>query len=213
MRISSQTASLQPRAPQRERGRVRVAALLAAAGEAFADRGYDATTMTEIAARAGASIGSLYQFFPTKEMLADALVADYAEALHGRLAAIEADAQSGDADELGRRLFPLLIRFRADHPAFAALVETPGAQQRGGPVRARLRERILAILRRQAPHLADAQLEPMAIVVLQVMKAAVALTAETGLPARDAAVDALSSMLRQYLVLHLDVAAAAPAEL
>jgi len=41
----------------------------------------------------------------------------------------------------------------------------------------------------------------------------VALTAETGLPARDAALDALSSMLRQYLVLHLDVAAAAPAEL
>jgi AcrR family transcriptional regulator len=187
--------------------------LLAAAGEAFADRGYDATTMTEIAARAGASIGSLYQFFPTKELLADALVADYAEALQGRLAAIEADARSGGADELGRRLFPLLVRFRTDHPAFAALVETPGAQQRGGSVRTRLRQRILAILRRQAPHLADARLEPMAIAVLQVMKAAVALTAETGLPARDAALDALSNMLCQYLVLHLDVAAAAPAEL
>jgi len=212
MRTSSQIASSQPRAPQRERGRVRVAALLTAAGEAFAERGYDATTMTEIAARAGASIGSLYQFFPTKELLADALVADYAEALHGRLAAIETEAQSGGADALGRRLFPVLIRFRADHPAFVALIETPGAPQRGGPVRARLRQQILAILRRQAPHLSDARLEPIAVVVLQVMKAAVALTAEIGLPVRDAALDALSSMLRQYLVLHLDVAAA-PAEL
>ena len=35
-----------------------------------------------------------------------------------------------------------------------------------------------SILRRQAPHLSDARLEPIAVVVLQVMKAAVALTAE-----------------------------------
>jgi len=213
MRMSSQTTSPEPRIPQRARGRARVAALLAAAGEAFADRGYDATTMTGIAARAGASIGSLYQFFPTKELLADALVADYAEALHGRLAAIEAEAHGWSADELGRRLFSLLIRFRADHPAFAPLVEMPGTQQRGDPVRAHLRRQILGILRRLAPHLPDARLEPMAVVVLQVMKAAVALNAETGLPVRDAALDELSAMLRHYLATHLDVAATTPAEL
>jgi AcrR family transcriptional regulator len=39
-----------------------VAALLDAAGSGFADRGFDGATMTEIAARAGASIGLLYQF-------------------------------------------------------------------------------------------------------------------------------------------------------
>jgi AcrR family transcriptional regulator len=37
-----------------------VAALLDAAGSGFADRGFDGATMTEIAARAGASIGLLY---------------------------------------------------------------------------------------------------------------------------------------------------------
>jgi AcrR family transcriptional regulator len=211
MRISSQNTSPQPRAPQRERGRARVAALLAAAGAAFAERGYDATTMTEIAARAGASIGSLYQFFPTKELLADALVADYAEALHGRLAAIEAEADGWSIDELGRRLFPLLIRLRADHPAFASLVEMPDAQRRGAPIRARLRQQILAILRRRAPSLPDERLEPMAVVVLQVMKAAVALNAETGLPVRDSALDELSAMLRHYLAMHLDVATKGPA--
>ena len=55
----------------RRRGRERVAALLAAAATVFAERGYEAATMTEVAARAGASIGSLYQFFPTKELLAE----------------------------------------------------------------------------------------------------------------------------------------------
>jgi AcrR family transcriptional regulator len=36
-----------------------VAALIAAASAVFLEKGYDAATMTEIAARAGASIGSL----------------------------------------------------------------------------------------------------------------------------------------------------------
>ena len=51
--------------------------MLEAAGAEFAERGYEATTMTAIAARAGASIGSLYQFFPTKEQVAVTLIEQY----------------------------------------------------------------------------------------------------------------------------------------
>lgn len=61
------------RPPKRERGRQRVEALLDAAAGVFLERGADAATMTEIAVRAGASIGSLYQFFPNKSLLAQAL--------------------------------------------------------------------------------------------------------------------------------------------
>ena len=53
--------------PKRQRGKQRVAALIDAGAELFAEKGYEATTMTEIASRAGAAIGSLYQFFPSKE--------------------------------------------------------------------------------------------------------------------------------------------------
>ncbi|HEV2675316.1 MAG TPA: TetR/AcrR family transcriptional regulator [Aliidongia sp.] len=191
-----------------------MAALLAAAGTAFADKGYDATTMTEIAAGAGASIGSLYQFFPTKELLADALVQHYAEALYERLARFEAAATGWSADELGRRLLPLLIEFRADHPAFATLVETSGAQAaRGGPVRARLRRQIVAILQRHAPALPADRLEPIAVAVLQIMKGAVMLNAESGLTVREAALDELSVMLGRYLDMHLGVGAARSEEL
>jgi AcrR family transcriptional regulator len=48
----------------------------------FAEKGYDAVTMTEVAARAGAPIGSLYQFFPSKETLADALLDRLDDALN-----------------------------------------------------------------------------------------------------------------------------------
>jgi AcrR family transcriptional regulator len=65
--------------PKRERGKQRVAALIDAGAELFAEKGYEATTMTEIASRAGAAIGSLYQFFPSKEALAEALFDRFAE--------------------------------------------------------------------------------------------------------------------------------------
>lgn len=57
------------RAPQQERSRRRVAALLDAAAEEFAERGYTAATTTNVAARAGVPVGSLYQWFPDKEAL------------------------------------------------------------------------------------------------------------------------------------------------
>src|SRR5262249_54442546 len=48
-------------------------AILAAAARAFADPGFDAATMEGIAAAAGTSIGSVYQFFANKPALLAAL--------------------------------------------------------------------------------------------------------------------------------------------
>src|ERR1700739_1843248 len=75
MSTEAQTA----KEPKRARGKARVSALLDAGAALFAEKGYAATTMTEIAQRAGASIGSLYQFFPSKETLGEALVNRYIE--------------------------------------------------------------------------------------------------------------------------------------
>src|SRR5580704_12287019 len=63
--------------PRRRPGRLRVAALLRAGAQVIAERGFEAATMAEIAARAGAPIGSLYRFFPSKDALADALIRRY----------------------------------------------------------------------------------------------------------------------------------------
>ena len=43
--------------------------LLAAAGEAFAERGADDVSLEEIARRAGVGIGTLYRHFPTRQAL------------------------------------------------------------------------------------------------------------------------------------------------
>ena len=110
MRTSSSNA--RARTPRRERGRLRVAALLDAAGAVFAEKGFGGATMTEIAARAGASIGSLYQFFSTKELLAEAVMARDTAVLIERLAAFEAAAAAWSPADLADHLAPALIEFR-----------------------------------------------------------------------------------------------------
>src|SRR5262249_26125652 len=65
------------RIPQQQRGERRVAELLEAAALEFADVGYDAATMKAIAERAGASIGSIYQYFPNKQAVIRALRNQY----------------------------------------------------------------------------------------------------------------------------------------
>jgi AcrR family transcriptional regulator len=198
--MASQNASAGVREPRRARGRQRVAALLEAAAAVFAEKGFDNATMTEIAARAGASIGSLYQFFPTKELLADALMAGYAEALFETLTAYRDAAAGWSTDALADRLVRTLIEFRAGHPAFGPLLDARGAAD-GKPAEVGLavRTHLVAILGARAPGLAPEVLAPVAVAVQQVMKAAVSLNAEPDLPVRDAALDELAAMLRRYL--------------
>jgi AcrR family transcriptional regulator len=59
--------------PTHERGRKRVEAILDAAALLFADQGFDAVTMETIAARSETAIGSLYQFFPSKRSVFEAI--------------------------------------------------------------------------------------------------------------------------------------------
>ena len=65
------------RAPRQERGRRRMDEILDAAEALVAEVGTGATSIQEIARRAGASVGSIYHFFGTKEAIFDALRARY----------------------------------------------------------------------------------------------------------------------------------------
>jgi AcrR family transcriptional regulator len=55
------------------RGQRRIDQLLDVAARVFAEVGFEAATTNGIAARAGVSPGSLYQFFPNKDAMAEAL--------------------------------------------------------------------------------------------------------------------------------------------
>ena len=65
------------RAPSQQRSRDRVARILAVASSQIAEIGSDAMRMSEVAEKAGISIGSLYQYFPDKGAIIRTLAARY----------------------------------------------------------------------------------------------------------------------------------------
>lgn len=62
------------RKPRQTRAKMTADAILEAAAILFARDGFDATNTTRIAALAGVSVGSLYEYFPNKESLAANLI-------------------------------------------------------------------------------------------------------------------------------------------
>src|SRR5262245_11504629 len=60
--------------PLQERSRATVDAIVIATTQLLLEQGYDSLTTAQVAARAGVSVGSLYQYFPNKAALATALV-------------------------------------------------------------------------------------------------------------------------------------------
>ena len=61
------------RQPQQKRGQQRVEKILLAAAEVFAEAGFAAATIQQIADRASTAVGSIYQFFPDKLAIFHAL--------------------------------------------------------------------------------------------------------------------------------------------
>lgn len=94
------------RNPVQQRSRERLERLLKVAVELIGERGSDALRMSEIAERAGVSIGSLYQYFPDKAAIIRALAERCA--LQGRACIEAALAPVRDAAGL-RRAFGELV--------------------------------------------------------------------------------------------------------
>jgi AcrR family transcriptional regulator len=184
MSQSSQDASGRTTAwvPRLRRGRERVSALLAAAAAVFVERGYEGATMTEVAARAGASIGSLYQFFPTKALIAEALHVQELAALSGVIEGLSgAVPPGGSLADVAGLLFDRLVAFMADHPAFLVMAERRDIDQvRKAETRRAMLEQIGVLLATASPRPTAARQEAVSVLLLTLMKAAVSLQAAQG---------------------------------
>ena len=180
------------RAPKRERGKQRVAALLDAGSALFAERGYHATTMTAIAQRAGAAIGSLYQFFPSKEALAGALFDRFAERAAASFARVEERAPGSSPAELADVMIGHKLGLRSDREAAEAALSSAIASivERRKPLGDAVRARTAVLLRSANPFLTNDEAMAASVMIGQILKMVPALAAdeeESGLPLVDEA--------------------------
>lgn len=88
--------------PKQERSVAMVEALLEAAARVFVKEGYAKATTNRIAAAAGVSVGSLYQYFPSKDAIAVELLRRYRDGLVALVASRLEDAS--------RETFPRIVR-------------------------------------------------------------------------------------------------------
>src|SRR4029079_6689715 len=91
--------------PQQERSIAMVATLLEAATRVFVKEGYAKATTNRIATAAGVSVGSLYQYFPSKDAIAVELLRRYRDGLVALVA-----GRLGAAGAVDREAFPTIIR-------------------------------------------------------------------------------------------------------
>jgi AcrR family transcriptional regulator len=166
-----------------------------AAVATFVERGFEATTMTEIAARAGASIGTLYLFFATKDVLAQAILAETAEDLSARLDALSERAAGLTPAQIADALFAELAAFLDQHPVYSILLDVPGDEGWRRPVRARRRRQISALFAQAKPALPAKQVERLAVIVPQLMRIAFTLDAKQ----RTGVLEELRLMLSHHL--------------
>ena len=108
---------------RQERGQRRIAAILDAAAALFTSRGVEGTTMSAIAAQSETSIGSLYQFFPNREALVEALAEQYladwqrmrADTTRSRPRGLRASIDAG---------IDARVKLHLEHAALSRLLET-----------------------------------------------------------------------------------------
>jgi AcrR family transcriptional regulator len=197
-----ETTAVTARAPRRKRGQLRVAALLEAAAAVFAERGFELATMTEIAARAKAPIGSLYQFFPNKDVLGAALMHRYLELAVRALSAIEERAQTLSAEALAGALLHVFADLKQERAAAISMLDAmPGRRHTGvGAFRATVLEHIVRVLKARRPRLTSTRVDAMALAVLMQLKSAAALESHTrDTKATEAALRELRAMLTLYI--------------
>lgn len=145
--------------PSQSRARATVAAILEAAAHILEEQGYAAFNTNAVAARAGASVGSLYQYFPNKDALLGALVHENANA---RFAAIQEAAMTRAApDDVLRAIIRAAVENQLKRPQLGRILDEAEArlplEEDLAADRGRLLAVVILVLQRHPVSFADPQ--------------------------------------------------------
>jgi AcrR family transcriptional regulator len=164
--------------PRQARSRVLFDALVEATQRVLAKEGIEAVTTAHVAEVAGVSIGSLYQYFPSREALIAAVIDHKIEADIRELLPLVEALRHASLDEAIRGLVELAVRFYRDEtPLYREMIAALATVDRETHVRRMSEGFDGVIVHVLAPHReqlrADLELEQSAWVMRTVMLACV----------------------------------------
>lgn len=165
--------------PRQKRSAAMVEAIVEAAARVFVGEGYAGATTNRIAAAAGVSVGSLYQYFPSKDAIAVELMRRYREGLVQLVAGRLRDVTPETFEPVVRGLLRDLVRAEGINPALhRVLVEQvlrTSARKEMVGFEERLEEALVGALRSAGSPIRDVELAAFVLVrlVLAVVQGAV----------------------------------------
>lgn len=205
------TSRVRPRkAPIQRRARVTVDAILGATARILVRSGWDSLTTNRVAERAGVSIGTLYEWFPSKEALVGALLDAHLGRAEAALEAVVIElagsARTLSLRALATRMAETMVALHEDEPRLHRVLseeipQTAAARARVHALEAKMTT-VLAAVFAAHPHVRVRDPEVAARLVVVTLEAATHRWAtggdETPLP-REVLVEELATLIEAYL--------------
>lgn len=191
--------------PRRQaRGRLRMKQILDAASQIIDEAGYEALTTNAIAARAGMSPGSLYQFFDNREAILAALADRYRALIDATYdSALDLETAHLPLELMVDRVVDPLVDLHLSNPALRTLLSGPETSPTLTAPTQHLHESVLsrveALVALRLPSLSDTERSRVARISLQIFKAIQPLVLEASPCERPAVIADLKAALIGYL--------------
>lgn len=110
------------RTPRQRRSQETVEVILQATAQVLAEQGYAKASTNRIAKRAGVSVGSLYQYFPNKDALFQALIARHVHAQNASFSELFSVSLGSPPQELIRQAVRALVASHRVQPELHVLL-------------------------------------------------------------------------------------------
>jgi len=166
--------------PRQARSQATVDALLTATARVLVRDGYDRASTNRVAETAGVSVGSLYQYFPTKEALVAALIDRHMTQMTALLETNIDDLRDAPLAVATRALVNLMLAAHAQNPRlhkiFTEQVPRMGKMSRFYEIERKMAERLRAYLEGHESELRTKNLDLSVFIVVCVVEALTHMT-------------------------------------
>ncbi len=199
------------RVPAQERSRERLSRILEAAAHEFADQGVEAATIEAIAKRAGTSVGSIYQFYPNKRSLFEAVGDKYLEEVRALFAVLVTEDVLAASTEWRGIISATIDAFAELHRAsvtfraiWANLLYSRRFFDAGQALNRELADRAEIVFKTLAKDMSPSRRKLLATVVIEAISALLLLSADKPRAQGNALLEEAKTLVHRYLEPYLD---------